>query len=163
MNVNGRLKRIEAAMERKGLGESGTPRICFKEADETPEEAMRKAGIDPEDEDLVVTVFKFSDETTLPMYESIDQKIEKLTRELESEGYTREEIDEMTAGGGQNNSINLKNEADTRKVYRDRKPATFVAPAPPDAEEPEENQEVATEPDSVEPITADDLGRMFNK
>jgi hypothetical protein len=120
-----RVKKLEEAWDKKHPVDQF--RCVFRNPDETSEQCLKRHGLEKDFPGLTVYIFKWaSGEGRLPNYpvpwstahekgnsinrlknefvttsskskHDIDAEIEKLTTELEDEGYSREEIDTMVA------------------------------------------------------------------
>ena len=110
MRVLGRLNRIAKVMQEKHLT-GGQLRLVFQNCDETAEQAMTKAGIQADDNDLIVYIMKWGKGSSeIPIRpeqaqiepelqetpKQLDDEIEEIKSELLKDGYSEQEILEMT-------------------------------------------------------------------
>lgn len=134
----------------KGIAEikfaRGEVRICFQEFGQTKEQAMAAAGIEPDDDCLIVFIIKWCRATHEPLHrelseakpkptlEQINSEIEQVKKELLVEGLSGREIAEI--------------ETEAKKGSQDP--------------EQEKSHEAGSQPLEVKPMVSE-LGRMFNK
>ena len=102
-----RMKRLEETFEAKKP--TSQVRYCFKLPDETKEQAITRAGINPDTEDVIVIVLKWVDpkDPEYPLYKTrkksetvaaIDEKINALKNELLKSGeLTAQQVAELEA------------------------------------------------------------------
>ena len=102
--MNGLKRRIDR-LEKAAMPRKEKPiRICIQDYDQTSEQAMKAAGIEPDDDALTVFVIKWctgkeheGDVNHQEPTGNIDRQIEQLKRDLLAEGMTAQELAEIEA------------------------------------------------------------------